>query len=829
MLSLKTFRSTAAGVPDLLNWASLVDNGIVLGKDGSPMAGFFFRGDDAASATDSERNDSTRRVAIQLAKFDSEWCMWVDAVRIPSPGYPAPEESHFPDPISALIDAERREMFEREGAHYETEYALILQYIPPARAKAKLGEMMYDDDAPADKNPGVRILANFKKHLIEFESALGDLLHMRRMGTITAGTADDPFESDELANYLHFVLTGEMVALRIPKCAMYMDLWIGIPGALWTGFTPKLGKKFIMSVSIEGFPSISSPGILSVLDGLPLNYRWSSRFIFEDQQGALAALKRYWKMWKQLVRGWWQQVTRSSDGIINMDALKMTQETEISMSDAQSGLVAFGYYTSVVVLMDEDINLLREQAQYVKKEIERRGFAARIEEENANEAWMGSLPGHYYPNVRRPLIHSLNLADLLPLSAIWPGELRNPCKHYPDNSPPLMQAITNGSTPFRVNLHFEDLGHTLIFGPTRAGKSTLLSLIIAQAGRYISRVRPDGSTVPATITAFDKGRSMYALCSAAGGLHYDIGADDSKLVLCPLADIDSDSDRAWAKEWIGICYELQNGSPLLPHQNNEVNHAIFLLSTKPKDMRSLRDFLLTVQDPKLKAALEHYADEKGMGHILGGSQDTLKTSSFTVYEIDALMARGERDRLPVLLYLFQRHKKSLTGQPAFLLIDEAHVMLDHDVCNRMMRTWLKELGKQNCAVVPTTQSLSDATRSGLLDVLIESCPTKIFLPNSHATMEMYGKFRLNANEVEQIKNAQPKRHYFIKSPLGSRMIELGLGPIAKSFLAVSDKDTLRKIKAFEAKYGENWPLYWLEEEGVDYERYTKKLSEKRAA
>lgn len=829
MLSLKTFRSKAAGVPDLLNWASLVDEGIVLGKDGSLMAGYFFRGDDAASATNSERNSSSERVATHLARFDSEWCMWVDAARIPSPGYPAPEESHFPDPISALIDAERREMFERESAHYETEYALILQYIPPARAKAKLGEMMYDDDTPMDKNPGVRILANFKKHLVEFESALGDLLHMRRMGSITAGTDDDPFVSDELANYLHFSLTGEMVALRIPKCAMYMDLWVGIPGALWTGFTPKIGNQFVMCVNIEGFPSISSPGILSVLDGLPLSYRWSSRFIFEDQQGALAALKRYWKIWKQLITGWWQQVTRSSDGMINLDAAKMTKEAEISMSDAQSGLVAFGYYSSVVVLMGEDIPFLREQAQYVKKEIERRGFAARIEEENANEAWMGSLPGHYYPNVRRPLIHSLNLADLLPLSAIWPGELKNPCPYYPDNSPPLMHAITNGSTPFRVNLHVDDVGHTKVYGPTGAGKSTALAMIAAQAMRYQSRPRPDGSTVPATITAFDKGRSLYALCSATGGLHYDIGADDSKLVLCPLADLDSDSDRSWAKEWIGVCYELQSGMPLLPGQNNEVNRAISLLSTKPKDMRSLRDFLLTVQGEELKAALEHYAAPSGMGHILGGVEDTLKTSSFTVYEIDALMAMGEKDRIPVLLYLFRRFEKTLTGQPAFLLLDEAHVMLGNEVFRRKLRTWLKELRKQNCSVILATQSLSDATRSGLLDVLIESCPTKIFLPNKDATMEMYGQFGLNANEVAQIKHAQPKRHYFIKSPHGSRMIELGLGPIAKSFVAVSDKDTLREIKVFEAKYGENWPLYWLEKGGVDYERYTKKLPEKRAA
>ena len=100
------------------------------------------------------------------------------------------------------------------------------------------------------------------------------------------------------------------------------------------------------------------------------------------------------------------------------------------------------------------------------------------------EAWLGTLPGHLRPNVRRPLIHTLNLADLLPLATVWPGLENNPCPLYPEDSPPLLHAATAGATPFRLNLHVGDVGHTLVFGPTGAGKSVLLCTVAAQFRRY---------------------------------------------------------------------------------------------------------------------------------------------------------------------------------------------------------------------------------------------------------------------------------------------------------------------------------------------------------
>jgi type IV secretion system protein VirB4 len=62
----------------------------------------------------------------------------------------------------------------------------------------------------------------------------------------------------------------------------------------------------------------------------------------------------------------------------------------------------------------------------IAQEIQREGFTARIETVNTMEAWLGTLPGHPVPNVRRPLIHTANLADMLPLAGVWTGRRRTP-------------------------------------------------------------------------------------------------------------------------------------------------------------------------------------------------------------------------------------------------------------------------------------------------------------------------------------------------------------------------------------------------------------------
>ena len=239
--------------------------------------------------------------------------------------------------------------------------------------------------------------------------------------------------------------------------------------------------------------------------------------------------------------------------------------------------------------------------------------------------------------------------------------------------------------------------------------------------------------------------------------------------------------------------------------------------------RTLSEFALTVQDHAIREALKQYTVDGVMGHLLDAEEDGLALSDFTVFEIEDLMNLGEKFALPVLLYLFRRIERALTGQPAVIILDEAWLMLGHPAFREKIREWFKVLRKANCLVLLATQSLSDAANSGILDVIVESTATKIFLPNVYArdedTAALYRRMGLNSRQIEILAGAEPKRHYYYVSEEGRRLYDLALGPLALAFVGASDKDSLNDIRALEKQFGDEWVQEWLASRNLSLDDY----------
>lgn len=321
----------------------------------------------------------------------------------------------------------------------------------------------------------------------------------------------------------------------------------------------------------------------------------------------------------------------------------------------------------------------------------------------------------------------------------------------------------------------------------------------------------------ARIFAFDKGMSLFPLCFGAGGDHYNIG-DADELAFAPLQRIDSEEERAWAEEWIASLMELQQFT-VMPAHRNAIHTAMQTLAANPPHLRSLTSFYHVVQDREIKEAIQHYTTQGAMGRLLDADSDSLNLSRFMTFEIEDLMNLGDKNLVPVLTYLFRRIEKALDGSPTILVLDEAWIMLGHPVFRAKIREWLKVMRKANCAVILATQSLSDARNSGILDVLTESCPTKIFLPNGsaedEAQRELYVGMGLNDKQLSIIRNSEPKRDYYIVSPQGRRKVQLGLKPKALAFVGASDKESIARIRELAVEYGrDGWPEMWLRERGV---------------
>lgn len=827
MLALDSFRKGPKGLADLLVYAALVDEGVMLNKDGSFTSGFYFRGEDFGSSTVDELTVLSARANSALAKLGSGWLINVDSVRIPAVEYPREDRNAFPDPCSRGIDAERRAQYEKEGAHFDNIFALTLSYLTPPDINSKV-LAYFVDDSTAKKKGGAdlnQVLERFTATVRDVVDAFSTSLHLRQMS------------SDELLSFLHCCITGKTHPIKTPRTPMYIDAILGC-APFYTGLTPRIGENYICAVAINGFPGETVPGALDTLNRLPFEFRWSTRFIPLDAQDAdkrLGITRKHWFQKRHGLMGLIKQATGGGEQTwTNTDAVTMASDADEAVNENSVGTIKYGFYTSVILVMDANIEVATHRAREVVKLLSATGFSSFIEDINSVECYLGSLPGHGYQNVRRPLIHTLNLADLLPLTAAWSGHETNPCPFYPKNSPPLLYAATNGSTPFRLSLHVADLGHFMLIGPPGAGKSTLLDTLIIQHFRYPK----------AQVFGFDLGYSMYTICEAAGGAHYDIGAENTDgmnhVGFCPLAQLETASDRAWAAEYIILLATLRLGdnTKLTLEQRNEIGKAVDNLAacTNRADQRTITHFVGTIQNNDVKEALRHYTiGTSAVGDIIDADKDALLDttghSRFFIFEMSNLFQLGDTAVIPVMMYIFRQIEKRVNRSvPTLIPIDEAFRSFGHPLAIAQLVKWLEVMRKENAAVGFATQNINTVLSSSVGSSILQTVQTKFLLPNPEAmspqVARLYAEIGLNEREITNIAQARAKRDYYVVCGSdGRRMIDLGLGKLTLAFVGASGKEQAAVVRALKHQYGDDWVPRWLAQKGVspDWVKYYRNI------
>ncbi|NTB05924.1 transporter [Agrobacterium tumefaciens] len=803
----KEFRDEAQGFADLLRYAKPIEPGIMVGKGGELMAGFFYRGTDTESASVGELESISARINDALRRRGSGWMAHIDANRGEAIGYS--KEHAFSEPVTRMMDEERAGQYNREGTHFESTYAIVFTYLPPLQLETKATALMFERSDDLKSTPYAlqqQLVDRFKDSLDDIFSQLATVFEgISRMGEqVVINEVDgEPVTIDHFAGYCHYAATGIAQHIIKPRAGMFYDSVIASQD-FTGGNNPRVGRKHIRCLAIEGFPSHSHAAILAALNNMPVAYRWSTRFIFMDPEEGKGLLDKMRKKWRQKVRGIRDQATNSQSGAVDEDALAMEVDAQTAMALSGSGLVRFGHYTSVVVLMDEDAGRLKTTADDCATMIRNLGFPVRDEDVNAVETFLGTLPGHGFENVRRQILHSLNLAHLMPTTATWPGLATNPCSFFPPNSPPLAMAKTVGNATFRLNLHVDDVGHGMLLGPTGAGKSAFLEFCAASFLRYPG----------ARVRKFEKGYSSFVLCNASGGSYFDIGGEGAEIGFAPLSQIHRPSERAWAEDYIETLLTLQK-FVVLPAHRTEIRTALQKLaaSTNPPDRRTMTDLVMQVQDVAMREALLPYTLEGG-NSMIDATSDSIVLDRFVVFEMEHLMNMGNRHVVPVLIYLFRCIERGLDGAPTLLILDEAWLMLDHPMFREKMAEWLRTLRKANCAVWFATQQISDVGNSPIRDVLYASCPTKILLANpdvlsDEGMAKPYYDLGLNERQVELIGRMTKKRDYYYVSPLGRRKFQLGLGPVNLAFVGASGKEDVAKARELIARYGARWPVEWL--------------------
>ena len=772
---LKEYSEEKGKLSSYVPWICLIDKGVVLNKNGTLQKTLKYRGYDLDSSTVYELKNINAKLNDVIKRLSQGWSLNVEARRKRCTDYiEAKNEILAID----IIEKERKLNF-LENEHFESEYYLtIVQLIPTDNSK-KVGEIFLEYAKKSEILD--KTLENFNK---EFKK----ILNLFKEIFLEVTELDD----EETYTYLHSCVSTKTDKVVVPEIPYAMANYL-CDSDLVGGLKPKLRGKEIRCISIQGFPNYTVPGFFDVLNRLNISYRWITRFLILSKLEALSKMERKYKNIFSQRLSLFQRVYAELTGEkeensrkLNEDALNKANEVRTQIALTTGDYVSQGFYTCTLIVDGDSIDEVEERVDVISKTINNMGFITIEESINSVEAFLGSIPGNITNNIRMPILNTITLSHLLPVSSVWGGDSWN--KHL--NAPPLIYTKTKGSTPFRFNIHIEDIGHSAIVGPTGYGKSVLLGLIASSFMKYKD----------SRVYFFDKDASSRVLTYAVGGEFHDLGNDE--LSFQPLANIEIVEEKEWAYGWILEILEQEN-IKVSPTQKEKIWKALDNLAKTPIELRTISNFYTSVNDREIKEALIPYKIGGALGRYFDSDKDTLNFSRWQVFEMNQVI-NNKKGITPLLSYIFRRIENSLDGNPCIIILDECWMFFDNPIFAAKIREWLKVLRKKNCSVIFATQELGDILNSKLFTTVLDACQTKVFLPNPNAFADnyipIYEKFGLNKTEIEIISKATKKKEYYYKSTKGSRLFELDLKEKTLSLIASSDLAKQNKAKELKEIY-----------------------------
>ena len=416
---------------------------------------------------------------------------------------------------------------------------------------------------------------------------------------------------------------------------------------------------------------------------------------------------------------------------------------------------------------------------------------AQLYEEKYNllNSFLAVVPGNHVFNLRSLYLLNTNYADFSFLFTLQSGEPRNPHlrKEY------LAVLETNHNTPYFLNLHYRDVAHTMILGRTGAGKSFLLNFLATNLQKY----------APHTFI-FDLGGSFESLTHMFGGSYVRVGLESGDFTINPFSLPPTKENLDFLALFLKVLVQGQKGAELDPATDREIFYQVENLYSVDPSLRTLSVLSNTLgRDVALR--LSKWTRGGQFGFLFDNAEDTISFSRFQCFDFQRMSQYPELLE-PLLFYILHRTNaviadRQISSVFKAFFIDEAWVFLKNPSIQRYVVEALKTWRKHNAAMVLSTQSLDELKRSDILDIIIESCATKIFLANPDMDRDLYRRqFHLNENEVELISGLIPKQQFLIKTPELAKVANLNVD--AKSYwLYTNDPyDNKKRKEAFEA-YG----------------------------
>jgi len=756
-------------------------------------------GVDYESLDNDEQQYAVKRLESALKSFGEGFHVYQYLFKTNRPEIP------FASYDDALIDAaidQRRQFFEsKRDRLYQIElfYVIVLE-----GARSKTGIMPALLRIPRDPQGGIRELkAQFTsdnmKVLLRTQID-ADLIKLeQRVQNFTRQVADlMPIEvQGQQAQFSFFRRLLNFDDWRIagkPQSTQYLDYQVVNSNIEAERDHLRIGDHFVRILTMKEAIAETRPLVLDRLFKIEGNFyvvtEWTPLSMAKARK-EVDKRRRHFNMSKSgFVSQMGSDPAKTNQRDVLIDESKQADIENLgeclrALGDGQT----LGDFSLTVVLYSTDLQTINQEMGEFTGVFTNADGALFTETYNQLNALFATVPGNYAQNLRKMYLLNSNYADLSFLFTIHPGEKTNP--HL--RSEYLAVLETDNATPYYLNLHNGEVAHTLILGMTGSGKSFLCNFLLTNAQKY----RPQ-------TYIFDIGGSFQSLTEIFGGTYLNVGQESRDFTINPFSLPESKENLQFLFSFFRVLIEGNDKRYRLDFkEERKLWEAIERMYVVAPEQRTLSTFSQIIGE--LKERLHRWTKEGQYGFLFDNVEDTLSFSKFQTFNFAGW---GDAPEVlePLLFYVLHRASNEIAN-PAKLatfktfLLDEAWLFIKNETIRSYIVAAQKTWRKHNAAMILATQSIKELEESGMLAIVAESCPTKIFLANPEMNRQVYREaFHLNDTELDIIADLIPPGEMLIRKAQSSKKVRLNVDSVSYWIATNNARDNLLKREAF-AEYG----------------------------
>lgn len=614
----------------------------------------------------------------------------------------------------------------------------------------------------------------------------------------------------EVLEFLAFLVDGEWRRFPLPRSEIREVLATSRPffgkGGLMSLKGPT-STQFGGAVTIQEYPSITCPGILNELLGMPFEFVLTQSFSFLSKPVAVGRMKR-------------QQSRMVNSGDV---AGSQVDEIDDALDDLTSNRFVMGAHHFSMVIRAHDQKSLNEAISDTGAVLSDGGMKWAREEAGIAGAFWSQLPGNFDYRVRVGDITSRNFAGFSSFHNFPIGRIRN--NQWGDA---VTMFKTTSGAPFYFNFHkgeegadakkaakldpnHKDLANTVVIGKSGTGKTVLEMMLLAQTQKF---EQPEfGKKLSCVL--FDKDLGASVGVRAMGGRYYPL-KNGVPSGFNPFQMEPTPNNLTFLETLIKQLVKHES-LPLTPRQEREISEAIAGVMGAAKNKRrigAVLEFLDPTDDNGLHPRLARWCRGGALGWLFDNAEDTLRLDNCTMVGFDVTeFLDNDATRTPTIMYLFHRIESMIDGRRIPIFLDEFWKLLNDPAFEDLAQNKLVTIRKQDGFLVMFTQSPKQVLKSPIAYAIIGQTATKIFLPNPEADHDDYvNGFKLTEREFEIVKSLGEKsRQFLIKQGQNSVVAELNLRGFDDE-LAVLSGNTATSLLAEKlvAELGDD-PAVWLPE------------------